>query len=101
MRKVASLVCALFVAGLVLAQLTPALAAGKTHQLTATIVSVDMEKKTITIKDDKGEERTAPVLDKAVASLKNIHAGEKVNITCKDNDKGEHMGVTAIEAAKS
>ena len=49
MRKVASLVCALFVAGLVLAQLTPALAAAKTHQLTATIVSVDMEKKTITI----------------------------------------------------
>ena len=101
MKKVALLVCAVFVAGLVLGAATPALAAGKTHDLTATVVSVDVENKKITFKDEKGEEKTAPVMGKAVDSLKTVHAGDKVNLTCTDNDKGEHLGVSAIAAAKS
>ena len=97
MRKLASVVCAVFVAALILGVVSPALAAGKTHQLKATIVSIDMEGKKITIKDEKGEEKTAPVMDKAVGELKNFKAGDKVTVTCHDNDKGEHEGVTEIK----
>jgi Cu/Ag efflux protein CusF len=97
MKKLAAVVCAVFVAALILGVASPALAAGKTHQVKATVVSVDAAAKTITIKDEKGEEKTAPVMDKAVDELKNIKAGDKVTLTCHDNDKGEHEGVTAIK----
>lgn len=97
MRKLATVVCAVFVAALILGVVNPAIAAGKTHQMKATIVSIDMEGKKITIKDEKGEEKTAPVMDKAVDELKNFKAGDKVTLTCHDNDKGEHEGVTAIK----
>lgn len=97
MRNLAAVVCALFVAGLILGVVTPAVAAGKTHQVKATIVSIDVENSKITIKDEKGEEKTAPVMDKAVDELKNFKAGDKVTLTCKDNEKGEHEGVTAIK----
>jgi len=100
MKKAAVLVCAVFVASLILGAVTPVLAAGKTHDMTATVVSVDVENKKITIKDEKGEEKTAPVMGKAVDSLKTIHAGDKVTLTCTDNDKGEHVGVSAIKIAK-
>jgi hypothetical protein len=43
---------------------------------------------------------TAPVLEPAMESLKDVHAGEKVVLTCKDKD-GKHMGVTAIRSAKA
>jgi len=95
------MVCAVFVAGVVMSAMTPALAAGKTHDMTATVVSVDVQKKQITIKDEKGEEKTAPVMGKAIASLKTIKAGDKVTVTCTDNDKGEHLGVSAIKVDKS
>ncbi len=101
MRNVALMVCAVFVAGLILAQVAPVAAAGKTHDMNATVVSVDLEGKKITIKDEKGETKTAPVLDKAVESLKGVKAGDKVKLTCQDNEKGEHQGVIAIVAAKA
>jgi Cu/Ag efflux protein CusF len=101
MRNLALLLGAVLVAALLMAQTTPLAAAGKTHSLTATVVSVDLEKKTVTIKDENGEEKTAPVLDKAIKSLKSVHAGDKVTLTCLDNDKGEHQGVSAIKVEKS
>jgi Cu/Ag efflux protein CusF len=97
MKRLAAVVCAVFVAALVLGVVSPALAAGKTHQVKATVVSIDLEGKKITIKDEKGEEKTAPVMDKAVDEMKNLKAGDKVTLTCHDNDKGEHEGVTAIK----
>ena len=99
MKKVALVVCMLMVAGLLLA---PAASASdkKTHEMTATIVSTNLEGKTITIKDDKGTEMTAPVLAEALASLKALKAGDTVVLTCLDNDKGEHQGVSAIKPAK-
>jgi len=99
MRKFVSVLSILAVAGLLFVQ---AASAGekKTHEMTATVVSMDMTAKTITIKDDKGAEKTAPVLAEALGSLKNIKAGEMVVLTCLDNDKGEHQGVTAIKPAK-
>ncbi len=101
MKKLALLVCAAFVAGVILTHATPVLAAAKTHQMKATVVSVNLEGKMITIKDEAGEEKTAPVLDKAVAKLKTVHAGDKVTLTCQDKENGEHEGVSAIKVEKS
>jgi len=100
MKNMALWVCMLFVASLVIGPVTHVLAAGKTHQTTAEVVSVDVEGKMLTIKDEKGETKTAPVLDKAVEKLKTLKAGDKVTLTCKDNDKGEHEGITDITVAK-
>ncbi len=101
MKKLALLVCTVFVAALVVAQVSPLLAAAKTHNLTAEVVSVDIEGKTLTIKDDKGETKTAAVLGKAVDSLKSLKAGEMVRLTCQDNEKGEHQGISAIKIEKA
>jgi len=73
---------------------------GKTHEVTAEVVSVDAEKSTITIKGEK-ENKTAPVDAKAAASLKTVKAGDHVTLTCWDNAKGEHEKVIAIAPAKA
>lgn len=73
-------------------------AAMKNHDVQAEIVSVDVEKKTLTIKGET-QNMTVPVEGKAVAALKNVKAGEKATLTCKDNDKGEHQAVVDIKPA--
>ena len=114
MKKFALLLSMIFVAGVALAQepakpaapakpATPAKAATKapavkTHDVTTEVVSIDSVKHTITLKGDK-ENMTAPVEGKALTHLKNFKAGEKVTVTCRDNEKGEHQAVTAIKAA--
>ena len=72
---------------------------GKTHKLTVEIVSVDVAAKTMTIKDETGADKTVPVMGAALAHLKNYKAGEKVTVTCQDNEKGEHQGITHIMMA--
>lgn len=74
-------------------------AAAKNHDVQAEIVSVDIEKNTLTIKGEAGD-KTVPVEGKAVAALKTVKAGDKLTLTCKDNDKGEHQAVVDIKAAK-
>jgi hypothetical protein len=74
----------------------PATAKMTHHKVAAEVVSVDAAKNTITIKTDKGE-NTAPVEGaKAQAELKSLKAGEKVTVTCRD-ENGEHKAVTAIK----
>jgi hypothetical protein len=72
----------------------------KTHDVDAEIVAVDETAKTITIKGDP-DNKTVPVQGKALATLKTHKAGDKVTITCLDNDKGEHQAVVAIKPAKA
>jgi len=72
-------------------------AAGKTHDEKAEVVSVDNAAKTITLKDEKGESHTAPLMGKAIEEAKSLKAGDKVTATCKDKPTGEHEGVTAIK----
>ncbi len=78
-------------------------APAKTHDVAAEVVSIDTAKNTITAKTgEKGEESTAPVEGaKTQAVLKTLKAGQKVTLTCRDNDKGEHEAVTAIKIAKA
>jgi len=67
MRRLALLILAVAVAGLLLAHAAPVLAAATTHDMKTTVVSVDLESKSLTIKDEKGEVMTAPVLDGAIS----------------------------------
>ena len=98
MTRVAVLMVAVLMAVL-LVQVAPAVAMGKTHDMKGTVVAVNVEGKTITFKDDSGASVTAPVLDAAAGTLKNVKAGEYVTLTCQDNEKGEHEGITRIQAA--
>ena len=100
MRRLALPVCALFVAALLIVQVTPLLAGEKTHEMKGEIISVDAAGMKITFKDEKGEEHTAPVMGKALESFKNLQPGQKVKLTCSDNDKGEHQGVSDIKVMK-
>ena len=54
---------AVLMVGMLLVQVAPAGATGKTHDVKGTIVSVNVEGKTITFKDDTGSSVSAPVLD--------------------------------------
>jgi hypothetical protein len=69
--------------------------AARTHDVTAEVVAVDAEKKTITIKGDQ-ENTTAPVEGKAIAALKTVKPGAKYVLTCRDDEQGAHKAVTAI-----
>jgi ABC-type Fe3+-hydroxamate transport system substrate-binding protein len=70
--------------------------AHKSHIVDAEVVSADAPGKTITVKV-AGEEKTVPVQGKATAHLAMLKAGEKVALTCVDNEKGEHQYVSAIK----
>lgn len=67
----------------------------KSHKLEAEVVSADVEKKTLTFKVE-GAEKTAPVGPLAAYRLKKVKAGDKVTLTCKDDEKGEHQEIAII-----
>ena len=109
MKKLALLFAAVFVvAGVAVADEKPAapaaasqktVAAAKTHEVEAEIVSVDAAKHTLTLKGDT-ENKTVPVEgSKAIAALKDVKPGSKVTLVCKDNEKGEHKAVVGIKTA--
>jgi cold shock CspA family protein len=112
MKKLAMLIALVFVAGIAAAQepTTPApakepakaqaTAAAKTHDVEAEVVSYDAAKKALTIKGDP-DNKTVPVDAKAVASVKDLKAGQKVTLICRDNEKGEHEAVTGVKPAKT
>ncbi len=69
---------------------------GKTHDIRAEVVSIDPKANTITIKEESGENHTAPLTGKAIEQAKQLKPGDKVTATCMDNDKGDHQGISAI-----
>jgi hypothetical protein len=75
-------------------------AAGKTHEVSAEVVSADVTASTITLKGEK-ENKTVPVDAKAAPGLKTVKAGDKVTLTCWDDEKGAHQKVVAIAPAKA
>ena len=112
MKKLALLLSFAFVAGVAGAQetktanpdKTAAMAAEKTHDVKAEVVSFDAAKSTLTIKgetDTKGvtAEKTVPVEGKALAALKNVKPGAKLTLVCKDDDAGMHQAVVDVKPA--
>ena len=51
------------------------------------------------LKGADGKDATAPVEGEAQKALGSIKAGDKVVVTCRDDDKGAHQAVTAIKKA--
>jgi len=72
----------------------------KTHVVEAEVVSADAAASTLTIKGTP-DNKTVKVDAAAAAHLKTLKAGEKVKLTCKDNDKGEHEAITHITVEKA
>ena len=100
MRRFVLMACGLFIAGVVLGQMTPVLAGENSHEVSGVVVSVDTEGKTITFTGPEDEEMTMPVMDEAVETLEDLKAGDKVVLTCEDNEEGEHQGITSIKMAE-
>ena len=104
MKKLALLLSFAFVAGVAGAQETKtanpdkaaAMAAEKTHDVKAEVVSFDATKSTLTIKGDK-ENKTVPVEGKALAALKDVKPGAKLTLVCKDDDAGMHQAVVDVK----
>jgi len=105
MKKLATLLCAVALVAVAslsaradeakpVAGAKQATAAEKTHVVEAEVVSVDATAKTLTIKGDPN--KTVAVDASAVGSLKDLKSGDKVKLTCRDNEKGEHQAVTKI-----
>ena len=63
------------------------------------MVSVNVYGKTLTFKDETGQSKTVPAMGKAIDSLQTLKAGDHVVLTCTDDEKGGHMGVSAIKIA--
>lgn len=97
MKRLVLLLAVIALTGLV----AGAVWADKSHKMTAEVVSVDPDAKTITIKGADGKEMTAPVEGKAAETLKEWKAGDKVELTCRDNDQGVHQAVSSIVKAKA
>jgi hypothetical protein len=101
MKKLALLLPLVFVAGVAVAEdaKKPAEApktaavAVKAESVEAEVVSVDATAKTITIKGDPSN-KTWNVDAKALASLKNVKAGDKVTLTVAND------AVTSVKPAK-
>lgn len=68
----------------------------KTHDVEAEVVSYDASKKMLTIKGTP-DNKTLSVDAKAVASAADLKAGDMVTLTCRDNEKGEHLGVSGVK----
>ncbi len=94
MKRIAVLLVLCFAVGL----LATVQAAPTSHDMKAEIVSIDMTANTLTVKDDKGATKTVPVLEAARGSMANFKAGDKVTLSCMDDDQGAHKGVSAIKA---
>jgi len=99
MTRVAVLSVAILMAVALLVPAPASAAMGKTHDLKGLVVAVNVEGKTITLKDDAGTSMTYPVLDAAAGTLKTLKAGENVVATCQDNENGEHQGISRIQGA--
>ncbi len=104
MKKLAIVLSMLLVAAVASAQTTtqktepvkPAKpAAMKTHVVEAEVVSADAKAKTLTIKGDP-DNKVLKVDAAATTHLMHLKAGEKVKLTCRDNEKGEHEAITKI-----
>lgn len=103
MKKFALLLAFVFAAGIASAEEKKAEAvkpAGKTHEVSVEIVSVDPVAKTVTIKGEKGN-TTVAVEEKAVVQVKDLKAGQKVTLICLDDATGAHKAVAGVKVEVS
>ena len=103
MKTLVRLCTVLAVVALVAAPLSSAFAGGakKTHDVQVTVVSVNADGKTMTIKGPDGAEKTVPVTGQAIGKMKSVQPGQTVTVVCQDNEKGEHEAISDIKMDKA
>jgi hypothetical protein len=77
-----------------------AAAAESSHDVNGTFVSGDAKKNIFTMKLEDGTSSTGKAEGNAAKQLASLKYGDKIVVTCKDNDKGEHVAATDIKVAK-
>ena len=102
MKKRMIFTCFVFAGALAIAQ-----ASSQPADVAVEFVSADSVKKTVTIKAEDGQQKTVPVEGKAELTVFQItrvtkgliKAGDKITVTYRDNEKGEHQAITTILSA--
>jgi Cu/Ag efflux protein CusF len=69
------------------------------HHVAAEVTSVDLQKSTLSFKNEKGETLTWPAEGKALASLKTLKTGDKVTVVYSVDTKGAPKAATEITPA--
>ena len=72
----------------------------KFHDVDGIFVSADKKSNMFTMKLEDGTTSTGKAEGNAVKALASLKQGDKIVVTCKDDDKGEHLAATEIKAAK-
>ena len=72
----------------------------KVHDVTATFVSADPKTNQFKVKLDDGSTSTGLAEGEAAKSLASLKAGDKIAVTCKDDEAGKHISATSIRALK-
>ena len=72
---------------------------GTQHDLTVQFVSFDSKAMKVTFKNDAGEQNTVSVMESAANDFNDVKTGERVTLTCDDDDNGEHLGVSKAKRA--
>ena len=102
MKTLHRLFIVLAVVALVAAPMSATFAgAKKTHDVEVTVVSVNPDGKTMTIKGPDGAEKTVPVTGQAIGKLKSVQPGQTVTVTCTDKETGEHEAISDIKMEKA
>ena len=96
-RVMISFLVLAFASGLAFAQATQE---GKTHDVTGAVVKSDAAAKSLTL-DVSGKEMTLKVEGDAANQLKDLKAGDKVTVSCRDDASGAHQAITKIVKAKA
>lgn len=79
--------------------LAPGLAGAEqftTHEVRAKFVGVDPSSRTLTVELEDGNHSTGPFEGDIAAAVKGIDSGDTVIVTCKDNQRGEHVAATKV-----
>jgi hypothetical protein len=103
MKTLVRLCTVLAVVALIAAPMSSAFAGGakKTHDVQVTVVSVNADGKTMTIKGPDGAEKTVPVTGQAINKIKSVQPGQTLTVVCTDNEKGEHESISDIKMEKA
>ena len=76
-------------------------AADKPDTIMATVIDVDTNAHTVSLKDDDGKLRDIPVEGDALAELDLLEPGKTVNVTFRDSPSGHREAITHLAVFKT
>ena len=72
----------------------------KVHEMDGVFVSADPEASTFTMTIEDGAQTTERAEGAAARAIKHLKPGDRIEVTCRDNARGEHLAATAIRILK-